>query len=477
MNALRNLGQTVNLIGNSMTRLSTGLRINTAADDPAGLIISEGMRAQIRGVDQAIRNSQDAVNMTKTAEGALDEIQKLMREMRGLAVQSANSGVVDGSQLAANQQQIRSSLQSITRIASQTQWGTKKLLDGTSGNSVQVTSPTNVSSIALGSTVAGNRIISGDIDIVSRTTAATNATVTGSVTFGSPNAIVPAGTIVLNGFSIQSTGSDTVSSFVTKMNQLSQQTGVVASAVPSGANTVVRFTQLNSGANYSVNLTDASGILNGAASTTATGVDGQYVIRIPTTDAAGFNDVTFTGGRAAGDSGLRLTDTEGNTIVLTGAANAATVFPINNIGAILQGGVQFQIGGYSNQSVVFSMPKVFPTDLGISAVSGKSLADLDVTTVAGANDAMLIIDDAITQLAKSRGDVGSFQANFLESTVRSLGVAKENLSAAESQIRDADIAEEMTVYTQRQILQQSGMAILAQANQAPNQVLQLLRGQ
>ena len=156
LNALRNLGNTVDQLGTSIGRLSTGLRINSAGDDPAGLIISESMRAQIKGIDAAIRNSQDAVNMTKTAEASLDEVQRLLRNMRGLAVSSANTAVVDSGTLNANQAQLRSTLQSIDRIAQQTAWGTKKLLDGTAGAVANVTSPSNVGSIYIGGTFGGD---------------------------------------------------------------------------------------------------------------------------------------------------------------------------------------------------------------------------------------------------------------------------------------------------------------------------------
>ncbi|MFN8220363.1 MAG: hypothetical protein U0S12_09585 [Fimbriimonadales bacterium] len=159
--ALRNLNQTDGEMSGTITRLSTGLRINSAADDAAGLIISEGMRSQLKGIDQAIRNSQDAVNMTKTAEGALDEVQRLLRNIRGLAVHSANSAVVDSNTLQANQTQIRSTLQSINRIAEQTQFGNKKLLDGSAGAMANITNATLADSIYERHVQHGETVVSG----------------------------------------------------------------------------------------------------------------------------------------------------------------------------------------------------------------------------------------------------------------------------------------------------------------------------
>src|SRR5688572_16689637 len=132
-NALRNVGATNSEFSKSIARLSTGLRINSAADDPAGLVISESFRAQIAGIDQAIRNSQDAVNYAKTAEGALDEVNRLLRDARTLAVAAGNAASMSEEQIQANQSQLNSIVQSITRIAGQTSYGTKKLLDGSAG--------------------------------------------------------------------------------------------------------------------------------------------------------------------------------------------------------------------------------------------------------------------------------------------------------------------------------------------------------
>jgi flagellin len=474
LSTLRNLQGTMNELGTSITRLSTGLRINTASDDPAGLIISEGLRAQIKGIEQAIRNSQDAINMAKTAEGALNEVQRLLRNVRGLAVHSANTAVVDSAQLQANQTQIRSTIQSINRIAEQTQWGSRRLLDGTAGVSANVTNIGYVSSLYFGGTFNGEAVAAGPVTLV-RSASAERAVVTLAATFASDTSIVgTAGAFVVNGYSFTSGGNETLQSLVQKINAMSQTTGVQAGiAGPPGERQVV-LTSTEFGAQFSVNFTDPASILHTAATASDTGVNALYSVTVTT--SAGPQTVAFQGGRGPRESGLRLTDLDGNSILLTETGNAGMSAP-TQAGVISAGSVRFQIGANSNQAIQFSMPSVFAAQLGGGAVAGKTLADVDLTTQAGAQDAMRIIDAAITQLAQWRGDLGSFQANFLESTVRALGVAQENMAASESQIRDADIAEEMTAYTRLQILQQSGMAMLAQANQQPQNVLQLLRNQ
>ncbi len=473
MGALRNLTGTVNMLGNSMTKLSTGLRINSAADDPAGLIISEGMRSQLKGLDQAIRNSQDAVNMAKTAEGALDEVQRLLRDMRAITVHSANAAVVDSSQLQANQSQIRSLVQSIDRIAGSTAWGTKKLLDGTTGVTSSITNADLAASLYVGSTFGGYTVQSGNVTLA-QTTAATSANInTGTIYTAATTTIATAGTFVLNGYAFKSDGTETVQSMVNKVNALSSQTGVVASTYVNGAGVSVRLTQTTPGAQFGINLNDPDGILHTTASTNVSGVNGVYNVTATTTNGA--TTVAFTGGRGPGDSGLKLTDTNGNILLLTAAGNQNWPGGTQTVGTITSGAVQFQIGANANQSTTFAMPTTWAANLGTGAVAGQSIATMDVTSTSGANNAMAIVDAAITQLAAMRGSLGSFQSNFLESTVRSLGVAQENLTAAESQIRDADMATEMTRYTQLQILQQSGISMLAQANQAPQSILSLLQ--
>lgn len=472
MSALSNLSRTNTDMQGSITRLSSGLRINSAADDPAGLIISEGMRAQIKGLDQAIRNSQDAINMSKTAEAALDEVQKLLRDIRGLAVSSANTAVADSAVLQANQTQIRSTIASINRIAEQTQFGSKKLLNGTAGALANVTSTANVDSIYMGGTFNGDSVMSGPITM-NRVTQGARASIALGNTFASPNTVVTtAGSFVINGYSFTSSGTETVSSLAAKINEMSGTTGVTAQITGAGPYGI-SLTQATYGSQHRIDFFDPSNVLHNAASATSQGTDAVFNVSVTTDN--GVQTIPFTGGQGPQESGLRLTDRDGNAIVINENGNNS-VTSATQVGVLTAGTVRFQIGAFANQSVAFSMPTVFAQNLGTGAVPNGSISSLDVTTQQGAYDAMKIIDAAITQLAQQRGELGSFQKNFLESTARSLGVAKENLTSSESQIRDADMAYEITEYTRLQILQQSGMSVLGQANKQPQQVLQLLQG-
>ncbi len=485
LNALRNVERAADGFGRSIEKLASGLRINRSADDPAGLIRSEDLRAQITGLEQAIANSQDATNLIKTAEGALEEVHNLLRSMRQLAVASGNTGTNDLTALQANQNQIASAIDSINRIAAQTQFGTKKLLDGTAGTSAVVTDFQRVGGMFFGGSVYGSvagaasqdYAIGSGIITIDVTQAATRATVTGDRVYAAPTSVIAtSATVVINGVSFSTqANTETLQSFVDRINSQSSVTGVVAEVFEAGANDYrVRLRAKEYGANFSVTVNDQQAILFAAStSTSASGQNATATVSVTNIDG-GVVTVLFTGGKASGDSGLRLTDAKGNVILLNEYGNNTTTGD-GAVGRTSAGQLQFQIGANAGQVARFSINNMRADQLGTGAVSGKSLKDIDVTKTGGAEEALKIIDAAIQQVSKLRGDMGAFQKNILESNMRSLSVAKENLTASESAIRDTNFAEEISRFTKFQILQQAGMSVLGQANFAPQGVLQLIR--
>lgn len=465
MNAQRNLSATGQMISKSVTRLSTGLRINNAGDDPSGLIASEKFRAQIAGMDQALKNNQDALNYSKTAEGALDEVNRLLRDARALSV--AYSGTLDASQLQANQNQLNSIMESIDRIATDTAFGTKKLLDGSSGVQANVVNGAKIESIFLGGKIGTQSITADGAVEVDVTTAATQASHTGTnaVTIGSEILYLAAatgtsGSFAINGVTIDVESTETWGEVINKINDVQGQTGVRAASLYAGGDGAIQLTQNTYGSNSDVNLTDSAGIIQSAAgSATASGIDA-----IATVTQGALNGVTFTAGQN-GNDGLTMTDSALNSVRLTVSGNA--IATLAGAAQVTVGSSTFQIGANAGQTA----------DLALSSVSSATLSinSLDITSSSGANSAMSSIDTAIDTISRMRGDIGSFMRNSLESNIRSLGVARENLAATESSIRDIDVAAEMTNYTKLQILQQSGLSVLAQANSAPQAVLSLLR--
>jgi flagellin len=483
LNALRNLDQTSNAVSTSIERLSSGLRINRASDDPAGLIISEGLRAQIDGLNQAISNAQDANNLIKTAEGGLSEINSLLRSVRQLAVHAANTGVNDVNAVQADQTQIKSAIDSIDRIATQTQFGTKRLLDGTSGISSSVIDTTHVAGVNISGTFGGVALQSGLVSVTVND-AATRAAAAGSATYASVNATLATvngtttgagGTVVVNGQSITLAGSDTVQSLIDKINNLASVTGVSAAFTQGNGSGSVVLTQQTYGSNYQIVEAESSTLIFGAAGTSVAGLNATVTVTAQGLVNGSVSTVTatFVGGRGSTDSGLRVTDTYGNSVLLTEAGNDTSTS--GNVARVTTGSLQFQIGANSGQYVQQTLGNVQTSQLGATTIAGLTLRTIDVTTATGASNTIKIVDEAISQVSNLRAQLGAFQKNTLDSTINFLGVGVENLSASESQIRDTNVAQEVVNMTKNQILQQAGTSVLAQANQAPQQVLTLLR--
>ncbi len=466
MNALRNLNNNSDSLSQSITRLSTGLRINSAADDPAGLIISEKYKAQISGLDQAIKNSQDGVNFAKTADGALAEVNNLLLSARSLAVAAANTGTLSQSAIQADQTQLTSIAASISRIAQNTQFGSKKLLDGTSGVASTVTDGTKLNALNISGTFAGLPVTGSSGVGVQITQAASQASVASAAFAFATTAVGVAGSFSINGTTFTTQATDTAQQVVDKINAASGSTGVTAAY--DATNTDIHLLSVGYGSGQAINLSDANGVIRsgGAGFTNAVGTDALATVTVNATTAL------FTGS-LHGTDGLTLTDADGNSLALTQGANVVAANAV--MGQVVAASTQFQIGADSGQSASLSIGNFAASNLGTGVAAGLSLANIDLTTASGANQAMKVIDAAVDQVSAARGQIGNFTANVLQSNIRSLGVAKENLSAANSTIADTDIASEMTNFTKMQIIQSTGMSVLAQANQMPSAVMKLLQ--
>jgi flagellin len=445
------------MVTRSIERLSSGYKINRAADNPAGLAISEALRAQIGGLKQAISNTQDAVNMVKTAEGALTEVHSLLRSMRDLAVHALNTGAVDATQLAADQAQIRSAIEALNRIADTTAFGGRKLLDGTAGVQAQVTS-----GLTNGQFISGSTATKSGTYTITISQAATQRTVVGA---GAYNAA--AGTIIINNVSVALTNTDTAGMAVAKINAVSGQTGVTASQ----SNNIITLTSVAYGSGAKIDISYSGGVTRdnffGGAPTVTAGVD---VVASFTGGSVNASNITGNGRTWTGPAN---SDLAGAVFYLNGAANSTLQVTVT------QGSLQFQVGSEVGQTAAVNVTGTAANKLGVGATgletSAQTVADIDVTTTAGARDAVRLIDQAIKQVSTVRGDLGAVQKNVFESAINSLSIAVENIMASESSIRDTDIAAEISEFTKAQILMNSSIAMLAQANQAPQALLQLLR--
>lgn len=709
LDAQRNLTNTVNAMAKSMEKLSSGFRINRAADDPAGLVISEQFRAQIAGLNRAIQNSEGSINMIQTAEGALTEINNLLISMRELAIHAANEGFNDANQLAADQAEINNAIKTIDRIAQNTQFGTKKLLDGSKANTATITTA-NTSNVTLKDSTMSSGIHSVSATKTADATASLNSSSLGvalattlnitnleekvhsidvlqasdgaaktgtgmaildsfsnGLTLGttSRQALIAGSAAASLGadshtwnvtlnyqenggnpsgdqtFSVYGATTDSVAAIVTKFNtQINGNSFLAGKVAATAVGGVFQFRTLGTGSQYSVKVTSITGDtaagkifvaagsnrgvskdtldftintanrsdttvavdIQAASSTTYTSMS-TLVSALNTALATSFGTVALAApainnvyATVQGSNTLKFyTSDEGSTFSLrmnstgTGADEGSNVmglavdtiahsgtdalvsfdgftnsvsevryaatrditlynaavgstgrgqidFTINtaangvNIGNLLLdvtaarfavrldagpattvvagkeaivfnsdrsesvnvqyaldsvGGSEtiqvtdqslvFQIGANVGQTAKIGMPSMFASALGKSIAGNMflNLGSIDVTSVAGAADSQRVIDQAINEVTVIRGTLGSFQKNTLESNLSNLRIAAQNLSAAESQIRDTDIAFEMSKFVQSQILLQSGVAMLSQANQMPQTVLAL----
>ncbi len=485
MNALMNLTNVSNNVATDIQQLSSGLRINSAADNPAGLIISQSLQSQINGLNQAVANSQDANNLIKTADGALSEVSNLLQTIRQLAVHAANTGVNDQVAVQADQTQITSAVGSIQQIAQNTQFDGKNLLNGTSGISAAITDTKDLAGISIGGEFNNLATQSGTLSL-KVTQVATRANVIGTVTYATVNSsmstasgttIGNGGTIVINGQSFNITGSDTVQTVLNDINNLSTSTGVSAQFSSANGSGTIVLTQQNYGANFKVVENESNALIAGTAGTSAVGTNALASVTAYAlvNGTAQLTTALFTGGVSSTDSGLQLTDANGNSILLTEAAltDANTAFPVP-MASITSGNLQFQIGANAGQVVYASLGNVSAANLGTTVIAGQSVATIDVTTAQGAANAMNITDAAIQQVSTLRAQLGAFESDTLNPTIQYLGVGAENLSAAQSQIQDTNVAASVVDMTKNQIIEQAATGVLAQANTEPQLVLKLI---
>jgi len=497
LTAQRVLGQNNKSLGTSLERLSTGLRISRGKDDPAGLIASENLRAEKSAINAAIGNSQRADQVVNIAEGGLQEISTLLTELQGLLTTSANGAGLAESEKEANQLQIDSILQTIDRVAGATSFQGTKLLNGNFDY--------KLSTVNAG--VSDVNVRGAKFDGASYTV---DAIVTASaqqagflISFG--GAALDLGGNASGAFTIEVAGSEgsrelqfastqTVTQIAAAINAVTDVTGVTAAG--SGSVVNLSSTEFGDSEFVSVKVIDDAGQTAGGGGSIATysgdfGDASSLNTAVAFTDAAASNGVRDDGQDIAGTINGLLATGNGKTLSVnsdfldveftTSTTVSQTLGAISN-GAftITGGGADFQLAAEVNIAgkVSIGIGDISARKLGTSSLgylddlaSGKSFNIVDGNNTDTAQD---IVSEAIDQVSSTRGRLGAFQKNVVGATIRSLGVALENTTAAESVIRDADFASETASLTRNQILVQASTNVLSLANQQPQQVLALL---
>lgn len=478
-NAIRNMNINTSNASKSMQKLSSGLRINSAADDAAGLAISEKMRGQIRGLDQASSNAQDATSLIQTAEGGLNETTSILQRMRELAVQSStDTNTADDR--AKIQSEVDQLAKEITRISNTTEFNTQNLLAGNLNDTFQIGANAGQNiKLSVNAMDAKSLGVASDVGSVTGSTAGGGLT-TSAVQTADLGRGLAAATYSINithtGASSTSIGKTTAGALTlggtftgqtTETNVQFKVTSVSASGTVTGAQ--YSTDGGNSWAAASVGATDSTITYKGA--TVLIGVNAGNAVGNTAT-------VTFT---AAHDD-LQLKTSGGSTI-----GSAVTVYANQTSATIGDSttGKTMTVHSTSFGSLTTSTAASVTVAMNQSTVAtfnsdgtinteANAEAGIDVSTQSAANTAITTINKAINTVSQERAKLGAY-SNRLEHTIANLGTSSENLTSSESRIRDVDMAKEMSEYSKNNILSQAAQAMLAQANQQPQQVLQLLR--
>ena len=495
LNSQRNLMGSQDALSTSLQRLSSGLRINSAKDDAAGLAISERMTSQINGMAQAQRNANDGVSLAQTGEGALAQMATLLQRIRELAVQSAN-----GTNTASDRQSLNQELNQLTaeldRFATATQFNGLNLFDG-SFTSTNYQVGANANQVVTATSANFRTVNYGTSQILS--TASITASSGAAVSGFSAGTTGGSGTIIINGgygsgsYTLAGDTSDSAKTVANAINALTA-TGVHASAKTEFD---ITFTTGVASGNYVLNINGTNAVAQ------------VISFNVGSSDANGlasaiqsFNDRSSQTGVTARlnqlQNGITLTAQDGSNVSIgTALANTGQIIvtPTQGLTGALEGtadglssgaGMHFEVMGQvtldSDKAYSIAQVGTMPAS-GLFATGAvgdqtpsslQAVSVMDISTVAGANLTMRIADAAITSVNNQRASFGALQNRF-NATISNLATAVENVSAARSRIRDTDFAAETAQLTRNQILQQAGTAMLAQANALPQQVLQLLK--
>nr|WP_315849413.1 flagellin [uncultured Rhodoferax sp.] len=496
LTAQRNLTASQSSLSTSITRLSSGLRINSAKDDAAGLSISERFTSQIRGLTQAARNANDGISLAQTAEGALGGAGTILQRIRELAVQSANA-TNSSSDRAALNQEVTQLTSELNRIAQTTQFNGQNLLDGSftsatfqvgaNANQTITATTANFTTSKYGNNRVGSQAATtagGAGDLVAGSSLGANvATAVASLT----STIVADATFAINGSLGSSTiglgAAESAKTVAANINAKTGDTGVSASA-----RTQIDLGSFTSGSSYTIEVTSDNETTPATVTFTAGAANGDGLAAA----INAFNEKSSTTGVTAklnsGGNGITLTNASGKDILLGNKSATADTFVAGALAATAgSNGAAVAAGNaaYITGTVTLDSDKTFgvvaaTAAAGVGYFTGSTASQLqaastmDVSTVDSATRTLSTVDSAIAAVSSQRAKFGALQSRF-ETTIASLNTTSENLSASRSRVQDADFAIETANLSRAQILQQAGTAMVAQANQLPQGVLALLR--
>ncbi len=489
LNTQRALNTSQNALQTSLQRLSSGLRINSAKDDAAGLAIANRMTSQIRGINQAIRNSNDGVSLAQTAEGALAESSNILQRVRELAVQSANATNSAGDRQAL-QSEVNALKTELSRIAETTTFNGLSILDGSYQNQTYQVGAESGSANTISVSISGASTSDlgnyANIAMNAVTNDGTGSTADAAASIPSANTI---GAQVVTIGSSSGTGTATITAgdsaeaVATSINNISGTTGVTATAETTAtlsgltASGTVSFTlQTGSGS-----ATISAAVTTGDLSNLATEINNYTgTTGVTATETGGTLTLTESSGKDIGIGDFL--NTSAGTVTLSGSSDAAGETLSSGAAtdsSLVAGSLTFSsAGAFSIQSNATASTggSILNTAANVDAIATlDALSSVDISSASGATDALDVLDQALAGLSSIRAELGALQNRFL-ATIANLSSVSENVTAARGRIQDADFASETAELSRTQILQQAGIAMLSQANAQPQTVLSLLQG-
>lgn len=501
--ARSNLSKATGDLNTRLERLSTGLRINRGADDPAGLIISGRLGSEISGLQQAIKNSERASSVISTAEGALAEVSDLLSSIKGLVVEASNTGAISDAEREANQLQINSAIESITRISNSTSFGGLKLLNGSLDYILSGVSATAINKAQIhGASFNGQSSIAVQVDTVASAQTG-RLYIRGDYTgpFGN-GALQSSVSLEIAGprgvQTMQLLSGQSLTALRDSINSQRESTGVSAALVNGNPNSGLVISSMGFGSDEFVSvkrMNEPAGggffqtyaLSNNAA--VPTSVDIPALITAGTLISAnrdsGRDVFAVVNGALGTGKGLRISVPSSTlSLELTLGQSFATTNGSTTTFSITGGGALYQLGGDINasQQINIGLPSIAASRLGGTLINGE-LHFLSSVRTGGTNDlnsgrfanASDIVQAAIDEISTIRGRMGALGKNTLDTNTRSLQAAIENLTASQSVIRDADFATETSALTRAQVLSSASTSVLQLANQQSQSVLQLLR--
>ncbi|MEA5557594.1 flagellin N-terminal helical domain-containing protein [Nodularia spumigena] len=508
--AQANLAKTNNELEMRLQRLSTGLRINRAADDPTGLIISERLRSEIQGNEQGVKNSERTSSVIATAEGALAEVNDLLNSIKALVVEAANTGAFSEAEIEANQRQIDSAIESITRISNTASFGGLKLLNGSLDYTLSGLDTSTISTARVGgASFIGEASLEVDVDVVASAQTASLYIRGDLPTPGAPEngTILSTTNLRIAGprgvIELQFVSATPYADMAAAINKVSALTGVEAALINNDATSGLVFRSELYGSAQFVSVERTNGPTDSSLNTFSTySITNNGAVPgppFPWADIGTFltinnrdegkDVVALINGALASSKGLMVSVRSPllSVEILLTAAFATDPTLTSSAFNITGGGALFQLGSQvtSQQQANLGIPSVAASLLGGTLTDGQlqflsSLRTGEANSLAKSNSrkdfsvTSDVLEASIDQVSVLRGTLGAFERNVIQTNVRSLQAAYENLAASMSRIRDADFAFETSQLTRSQILTSAGTSVLALANQQSQQVLQLL---